>query len=84
MGTKATELDKLINANLMPPRAITTLPAAVLEDLRYFRDAAVSGRAIRLEALLAFLSKTHSLNIGRAVLHRLMSDAGVTPWFARK
>jgi hypothetical protein len=65
-------------------KAPAALTPAALEDLKYFEKRAKEGAPIRLESLLDWLKQHHGMVMGRVVLYKLMTNAGLTPWWAQR
>jgi len=78
--TARPDLDNIIATHLGRLNSIP-LPAAALEDIRYFAAAAQKGKPITRAGLLKYLSERYELHLGPKRLARACIEAGVKPWF---
>ena len=83
MKGQEESLEDFVKANQMRKVPVALTPKA-LEDLKYFEKRAKEGSPIRLESLLDWLKQHHGMAIGRVVLYKLMTSAGLTPWWAHR
>lgn len=59
------------------------LPAAAIEDLKYFHARAVEGRAITFPALREYVEKNHGVSIGRGRMASTVKEFGGTAWWTQ-
>lgn len=78
------EREAFLRANVRGFSGGIELPQEAIDDLAYFAEQAKLGRAIRLAALLDWMRSKHGLQVGPTRLHRIATEAGLTPWWSAR
>jgi len=70
------------NQSLRPPKQ--ELPKTALEDLKYFEQQALKGRALRFEALQEWIKDKYGFAFGRAGLKAICKKHDIQAWWSSK
>jgi hypothetical protein len=76
-------MDRFIQSNLRVG-ILPELTDAAIDDLRYFESKAMSGQAIKFDALYAWMEKNHGLTLKKGGLYTACTKAGIMPWWSRR